>query len=124
MHSLAFGGRGLFVTNNRPKINQHNFYDMTLGFPGEGTRSKRWSKKHTNFTAATWNTRSLTKVQFNYCKRLNYDILALTETWRNEEKFADGTIRWTYSRDAVHPQGHVQQGEPIYPDDPAAGCRR
>ena len=80
MHSVAFGGRGLFVTKNRPKTNQHNTFDQTLGFPGEGHKSKPWSKKHGNFTAATWNVRSLIKVQFNYYKRLNHDILALTES--------------------------------------------
>ena len=45
-------------------------YDQTLGFPGEGWSG--WSR----FSAAAWNTRSLTEERFKYAKSLGYDILA------------------------------------------------
>ena len=52
-------------------------FDQTLGFPGEGTES--WSKKFFNLTMTTWNCRSITRERFDYCDKLEYDILALTE---------------------------------------------
>ena len=91
-------------------------FDLSCGFPGEGPVSD-WSKKHPNLSLATWNTRSLTFERFYYCQSLGYDVLALTELWRNAPKFADGTVRWTHGeakKDKI-------TGLPIYPRDKAAG---
>ena len=71
--SLAFGGRGVgLLYNTRNWQVAHVSFDSTKGFPGEG-----WSSNHSNFKIGTWNTRSLTKERFNYCKSLKYDVLAL-----------------------------------------------
>ena len=66
---------------------------------------------------ATWNSRSLSFERFQYCKRLGYDVLALTEIWKKAPKFADGTVRWTYSAPVIN----ANTGKNIYPNDPAAG---
>ena len=102
-HTPAFGGRGAFITvkKTRNRFNQHDSFDSTKGYPGEGPpgsskRSKRtkWSTKFFNgLSITTWNCRTLTFERFKYCEKLNYDILALTELWRKDEKFADDTIR-------------------------------
>ena len=62
-----------------------------------------------------WNTRSLTFERFKYCESLRYDVLALTELWRNYEKFCDGTLKW------IHGKPELVHGTPRYPDDQAAG---
>ena len=68
--NLAFGDRGPpYVVRGR------RTFDSTLGFPGEG-----WQQ----LSIATWNTRSLTFERFKYCRSLQYDILAITELWRNQ----------------------------------------
>ena len=91
-------------------------FDLSCGYPGEGPVSD-WSNKHPNLSMATWNTRSLTFERFYYCQSLGYDVLALTELWRNAPKFADGTVRWTHGES----KKNRITGLPIYPNDKAAG---
>ena len=91
-------------------------FDSTCGYPGEGPVSE-WSSKHPNLSMATWNTRSLTYERFYYCQSLGYDALALTELWRNAPKFADGTVRWTYS---IAKKNDIT-GLPVFDKDKAAG---
>ena len=99
----------------------HCPFDSTKGHPGEGwrhagkrktrrellrrkKRKDRWSKQFPNLKIATWNTRSLTVERFDYCKRLKYDALGLTELWRTQEKFLEANNLWTcryYSPHAV-----------------------
>ena len=55
-------------------------FDSTLGYPGEG-----WAR----FSMATWNTRSLTFERLKYCESLGYDVLAITELWRNQNKYCN-----------------------------------
>ena len=69
--------------------------DSTLGYPGEGwgsgreqkRRNSKWSNKFDNLSMVTWNTRSMTVERFAYYNSLGYGILAVTELWRNQEKF-------------------------------------
>ena len=123
IHSLAFGGRGMFIsTGNHARSNPHKFFDPTLGFPGEGTHRQsknRWSKEYSNLKIATWNCRSLSNERMRYCESLDYDILALTELWDKAQKFADGTTRWTYGRAKLN-----SNGDHTYTNDPAAGVGR
>ena len=61
-----------------------------LGYPGEGwikrrrtthkrrKRKKEWWSRFGNLSMTTWNTRSMTMERFDYCKRLGYDVLAVT----------------------------------------------
>ena len=91
-----------------------SLFDKTCGYPGEGPRI--WSKMEPQLRMATWNSRSLTQERFQYCKNLQFDVLALTELWRSAEKFADVTCQWTFSaaeKDA--------SGNPKFPEDRAAG---
>ena len=147
VHSPAFGGRGppLFISQEKKRgyakspalpheksrgglffpFRLRNIlsyllffglvFNATLGFPGEGFCS--WSSNHNYLSFATWNTRSLSFERFNYCKNLGYDILALTELWHNASKYADGSVRWTYSQPAMN----KITGNPLFPNDPAAG---
>ena len=87
--------------------------DSSCGFPGEGPTTK-WRQERLKI--ATWNSRSMTKVRFDYCKRLNYDVLAVTELWKSAPKFANGTTQWTYGMPAMD-----ASGEPRFPDDRAGG---
>ena len=89
-------------------------FNATLGFPGEGPTSN-WAKER--LTVATWNSRSLTKERFDYCKNLNYDILTLTELWHKAPGYADGSVRWTYGQ----PQINSENDKLLYPNDPAGG---
>ena len=86
-------------------------FDSTLGYPGEG-----WSQ----LTAATWNTRSLTHERFQYCRSLQYDILAITELWRNQSKFQGGHKNYIVSEPKIIPDG-PKKGNIRYPEDRAAG---
>ena len=104
-------------------------YDQTLGYPGEGWRwqkrktrrqkkraRRKWSKLQPNLKFTTWNCRSLTRERFNYCQSLNYDVLCLTELWRNQEKFHTVTKRWTCSATIKGKNGNL-----LNTGDPAAG---
>ena len=157
--SLAFGGRGDFVTRNTRKrkrkrtrqnnnsenafrwvcnlilpillcwliitaavlartilVNASTFgFDITIGIPGEDPN--KWSKKHPNFSVVTWNTRSLIFERCNYCKNLDYDILAISELWRSAEKFTNGTVSFINSK----PRIDENTGAPLFPDDVASG---
>ena len=159
IHSLAFGGRGMFVVNIKLRLSEYRakcrrtsmkirellgnspkkgisllfafaiiiaiglfslgigqcVFDHTCGFPGEGPNS--WSNQHANLSMATWNIRSLTNERFDYCQNLNYDVLAITELWRNASKFVDGSVRFTHST----PKINEETGNPVFPDDIAAG---
>ena len=91
-------------------------FDSTMGFPGEGPNpSSNWAKDR--LSVATWNSRSLTRERFDYCKDLKYEKLALTELWNNAPKYADGTVSWTYGQ----PQKSPETDELLYPKDPAGG---
>ena len=86
-------------------------FDACLGFPGEG-----WKQ----FTAATWNTRSLTHERYEYCKSLGYDILAITELWRNQSKYQKRTKEFIVS-EAMYIQKGPNKGKKRFPKDSAAG---
>ena len=90
------------------------FFDSTMGYPGEGHGNINW--REDNMTMATWNSRSMTKVRFDYCKRMSYDVLAITELWNNAAKFANGTVQWTYGQPKENKEGDL-----VYPDDRAGG---
>ena len=112
--SLAFGGRGVGIT--RTIISKNNnaikaAFDSTLGYPGEGWRP---------LSLATWNTRSLTFERFQYCMSLNYDVLAITELWRNQSKFQNKSTRFTASSPILISKG-ARKGQMRYPKDRAAG---
>ena len=102
----AFGGRGPPYV-----VSGYKIFDSTLGYPGEG-----WAK----LSFATWNTRSLTYERFQYCNSLRYDILAITELWRNQAKYQTRSKKFIVSEPKIIPEG-PKQGEIHYPDDRAAG---
>ena len=61
-------------------------------------RSRRnWSNLSPNIKITTWNTRSLTRERFEYCRNLGYDVLGLTELWRGQNKYQDVSVLWTCS---------------------------
>lgn len=110
----AFGGRGpacILCKGKRNRANSTRTFDSTKGFPGEG-----WAK----LLAATWNCRSLTFERFEYCKSLGYDILALTELWRKQDKFLDSTNQFIVGQAKIQKKGK-DKGKPRFPDDRAAG---
>ena len=111
----AFGGRGAGIWRRHCKTNARLAFDSTLGFPGEG-----WSSKFPNLHMATWNTRSLTCERFEYCKSLKYDILALTELWRNQAKYQNRSKQFIVSEPKIIKKG-PRKGQPRFPDDRAAG---
>ena len=90
------------------------FY-QTLGYPGEG-----WSSTHPGLHMATWNTRSMTYDRFQYCKSLNYDILALTELWRRQSKFQNKSKSFLASEPNIINEG-PRKGQLRFPDDRVAG---
>ena len=113
----AFGGRGCGVRhvvrkckNKGHRATFFNF-DSSLGFPGEG-----WA----NLRLATWNPRSLTFERFNYCQKLNYDVLVLTELWRGQGRFQTEGHRFTTSSPKLTTKG-PRKGLPRSPEDRAAG---
>ena len=77
---------------------------------------KPWSQLFANLTMATWNTRSMTRERFEYCKSLGYDVLAITELWRSQNKFTSRSYEFTVS--ATNKDKH---GNLINPKDKAAG---
>ena len=88
-----------------------------LDYTGEGSTPKSsWSSKEPVLSMTLWNSRSLTYERFYYYKILNYDVLVLTELWRSDHKFVDGTIRWTHSKTRLD-----EDGKSIYPKDSSAG---
>ena len=87
-------------------------FDSTLGFPGEG-----WWKR---FTVATWNTRSLTKERFEYAKSLGYDVLAITELWRNQSTYQTRRKNFIVSEPILIKKG-PNKGKIRFPNDRAAG---
>lgn len=125
--SLAFGGRGCGIVAklckgkrskklklakaSRLRLFESFEYDQTLGFPGEG-----WSR----FQMGTWNTRSLTRERFDYCKNLGYDVLAITELWRNQGKYQTKSKQFIVSEPIVVQSGY-RKGQKRFPTDRAAG---
>ena len=82
-----------------------------LAFRGEGWPTLRM---------ATWNTRSLTFERLQYCKSLNYDVLAITELWRNQSKYQTRSKSLIVSEQKILTTGR-RKGQPRYPDDKDAG---
>ena len=105
-------------------------FDSTLGYPGEGwrkhhslrrkrrrNRKRPWSQQFANLTMATWNTRSMTRERFDYCKNLGYDVLAVTELWRSQNKFTSRSNEFIVSATNKHKHGNL-----VNPNDKAAGA--
>ena len=126
----AFGGRGAgfrrmkYKTqrneNGRKlqryvKMLENSFKEMsfnaTMGYPGEG-----WSR----FTMATWNTRSLTFERLKYCEELGYDVLAITELWRHQNKFCKRNKSFITSEPITIQKGR-RKGQVRFPNDKPAG---
>ena len=108
----AFGGRGSGVhrKSKRKKV-CNKCFDSTLGYPGEGWATLR---------IATWNTRSLSFERFEYCKQLNYDVLAITEMWRRQRHFQTKSKNFTVSSPIIMKKG-PNKGQPCFPNDKEAG---
>ena len=106
---------GIWSANKATAFYVGVIFDPTLGYPGEG-----WSSKHSGLRMATWNTRSMTFERFQYCKNLRYDILALTELWRQQSKFQDRTKSFLISEPKIIEKG-PRKGQLRYPEDRAAG---
>ena len=104
--NLAFGGRGPPYV-----VRGYRIFDSTLGYPGEG-----WGK----LSFATWNTRSLTYERFQYCNSLKYDVLAMTELWRNQSKYQTRNKKFIVNKPKTIPKG-PDKGKIRYPEDKAAG---
>ena len=61
---------------------------------------KRWSRKHTEIKIGCWNPWSYSNERHEYCKRLGYDILGLTELHNNQEKHQFQGRTWIHSSPA------------------------
>ena len=110
--NLAFGARGPpCIRKGNGNGNSTIKFDATKGFPGEG-----WPR----LRIATWNCRSLTHERYEYCRSLNYDVLALTELWRKQAKYQNATKEFIVGQAKLQ-QGGTQQGQPRFPNDRAAG---
>ena len=70
---------------------------------------------------ATWNTRSLTFERMEYCKSLNYDVLALTELWRTQDIFQTATKHFTVSEPKMIKIPNTDKYQMRFPSDKAAG---
>ena len=106
---------------NGRKSRRNYAFDSTLGFPGEGwSESQGWSSKFRNLRIATWNCRSLTKNRISYCESLRYDVLVLTELWRNQSKHQRKDRSFTISEPILIKKG-PRKGQKRFPDDRAAG---
>ena len=102
-------------------------FDSTLGYPGEGwptgrqrnrkrKKRKEWSTNFANLSMATWNTRSMTTERYDYCRNMGYDVLAVTELWRKQDKFTNRSNEFTVSATARDKFGNLRNEK-----DPAAG---
>ena len=58
--------------------------------------------------------------RFNYAKSLGYDVLALTELWRNQRKFQTGRKQFIVSKPKLVKTG-PNKGKKRFPNDRAAG---
>ena len=113
--SLAFGGRGVGLLHNARNWSvAHVRFDSTKGFPGEG-----WSQGHPNFRIGTWNTRSMTRERFAYCKSLGYDVLAVTEQWRTQDRFQTNDKAFIVAEARIDKDTEKVR----YPKDRAAGTK-
>ena len=70
---------------------------------------------------ATWNTRSLTFERMEYCKSLNYDVLALTELWRTQDIFQTATKHFTVSEPKMIKISNTDKYQMRFPSDKAVG---
>ena len=114
--SPAFGGRGRGVWRTiKLKTSKDGMFDTTLGYPGEG-----WSAKNKFLSMTTWNTRNITFEWFQYCKTLKYDILAITELWRNQQKFLNKSMKFIASEPKLIKTG-PRKGQVRFPQDRVAG---
>ena len=121
MINLAFGGRGPELRRSlyRGGANLscdksiNALFNSSLGFPDEG-----WAQ----LTMTTWNTRSLTFERLQYCKSLNYDVLALaiTELWRKQTRYQTKGTQFPTSSPIILTKG-PRKGKKRFPNDEAAG---
>ena len=88
----------------------------TRGWPIPG---RRWSRKYFNLWLATWNCFSLSKERFDYCRKLQYDVLTLTElhNLQNNIKNVSPKLWIPSANSAVYKDG-PKKGKWI---DPASG---
>ena len=107
--------REIWTANKVTAYYEGIIFDTTLGYPGEG-----WSNQHPNLRMTTWNTRSLTFERIEYCKSLNYDILAITELWRKQSKFQCKDTSFIAAEPKLIKKG-PKKGKRRFPDDRAAG---
>lgn len=73
------------------------FFNVLLLYSNNNTEKKHkrcnylamvaWSRKWRNLKFTTWNCFSLSKERYDFCKWLNFDILALTELHNKQNKF-------------------------------------
>ena len=110
--------REIWTANKVTAYYEGIIFDTTLGYPGEGWSN--WSNQHPNLRMATWNTRSLTFERIEYCKSLNYDILAITELWRKQSKFQCKDTSFIAAEPKLIKKG-PKKGKRRFPDDRAAG---
>ena len=64
----------------------------------------------------TWNTRSMTKERYTYCKGMGYGVLAVTEFWRNQDNFTEYSNEFIVSVTIKD-----ENGELVNKEDPAVG---
>ena len=58
----------------------------------------------------------MTIERFDYCKRMGYDVLPVTELWRTQEKFTSRSYEFTTSATVTDKNGNLANDR-----DPAAG---
>ena len=88
------------------------------GKPKTTTGRSNWSQKWHNLNIATWNCYSLSRERFSYCKKLNYDVLALTELHNFQHKIPDSKRRITLASVTERHKTGPKKGKI---KDPAAG---
>ena len=59
----------------------------------------------------------MTIERFDYCKRMGYDVLAVSELWRTQEKFTSRSYEFTTSATVKGKHGNL-----VNENDPAAFC--
>ena len=78
---------------------------------------KKWSQKWRQLKITTWNCYSLSRERYDYCKKLHYDVLALTELHNLQNKIPDSKL-WITSEVAEKFKSGPKQGKC---SDPATG---
>ena len=113
----AFGGRGCGIMTKLRAVRKQTTTKTLTEIQLYVRLPRRRVEK---FTISTWNTRSLTYERYNYCKSLNYDVLAITELWRNQGKYQNNSNEFLVSEPKIIKSG-PRKGEKRFPNDPAAG---